>query len=203
MYDGSVAAELITNSSNHVCGYDPETGEELWRLAGSSQITAPTPVFNDDFIVVASGRRPERPIFVVRPGARGDITPTGGQTSNDDVVWSSQGRGPYMPTPLIYGDELYVLGNNGVFDAYELSSGREIYRVRLPHLGSGFSSSPVAADGRIYICSEDGEMLVLRAGGSYEHIATNSMGELLMATPALSEGMMYVRGEHSLFAVGR
>ncbi len=203
VYEGPLSSELVTNSSNHVYGYDPDTGEELWRLGGSSQITAPTPVFNDDFIVVASGRRPERPIFVVRPGARGDITPAAGKTSNDNVAWSSQGKGPYMPTPLIYRDNLYILGNNGVFDAYELSSGREIYRVRLPHLGSGFSSSPVAADGRIYVCSEDGEMLVLRAGGSFEHIATNSMGELLMATPALSDGVMYVRGERSLFAIGR
>ncbi len=203
VYEGSAASELITNSSNYVYGYDPATGEELWRLGGSSKITAPTPVFSDDFIVIASGRHPERPIFVVRPGARGDITPTGGASSNAHVAWSSQGRGPYMPTPLIYRDQLYVLANNGVFDAYELSSGRELYRVRLPHLGSGFSSSPVAADGRIYLCSEDGEILVLRAGSSFEHIATNSMGELLMATPALSDGVMYVRGERSLFAVAR
>jgi outer membrane protein assembly factor BamB len=158
-------------------------------------------VFTDELIVVASGRRPEQPIFVLRPGARGDITLDGDATSNDHVVWSRQRRGPYMPTPLIYDGILYVLANNGVFDAYDLESGAEIYRVRVPHLGSGFSASPVAADGKIYLSNEDGDIVVVAAGREFEHIATNPMGELLMATPAISEGTLYVRGAGSVFAV--
>ena len=86
-----------------------------------------------------------------------------------------------------------MLANNGVFDAYNLKSGEEIYRQRLPDIGSGFSASPVAADGKIYLSNEDGDMLVVPAGPTFKHIATNSMGELIMATPALSDGMMYVR----------
>jgi outer membrane protein assembly factor BamB len=108
-----------------------------------------------------------------------------------------------MPTPLIYKGILYVLANNGVLDAYDLRSGQELYRQRLPLIGSGFSASPIAADDKIYLSNEDGEMLVLAAGPKYTHLATNSMGELLMATPALSEGVMYVRSSASLFAVGR
>lgn len=77
-----------------------------------------------------------------------------------------------------------------------------MYRQRLPHLGSGFSASPVAADDRIYLSNEDGEMLVIAAGSEFRHLATNVMGELLMATPALSEGVMYVRSSASLFAIG-
>jgi outer membrane protein assembly factor BamB len=107
-----------------------------------------------------------------------------------------------MPTPLIYDGILYVLSNNGVFDAYDLESGEEIYRSRVPHLGSGFSSSPVAADGRIYLSNEDGDMVVLAVGREFEHVATNPMGELLMATPAISEGVMYVRSMNSVFAIG-
>lgn len=202
VYDGPAGAELITNAANFIRGYDPHTGEELWRLGGSSKITAPTPVFTDDFIVVASGRRPEQPIFVLRPGARGDITLDADQTSSEHVVWSLRRRGPYMPTPLIYEGILYVLANNGILDTYDLETGAEIYRSRLPHLGSGFSSSPVAADGRIYLSNEDGDMIVLAAGDEFEHIATNPMGELLMATPAISEGVMYVRGVASVFAIG-
>jgi outer membrane protein assembly factor BamB len=200
---GATGPELVTNASNYIRGYDPETGEELWRLGGSSKITAPTPVFSDQHIVVASGRRPERPIFVLRKGARGDLTLDAGQTSSEDVVWSRQGRGPYMPTPLVYAGILYVLGNNGVFDAYRLETGEELYRTRIPHLGSGFSASPVAADGKIYLSNEDGDMVVVRAGTEFEHIATNPIGELLMATPALSEGVMYVRSVASLMAIGR
>ncbi len=199
----SSGPELVTNASNYVRGYDPRTGKELWRIGRSSKITAPTPVFADDLFVVVSGRAPERPIFVVRAGARGDLTLPEGEADSPAVAWSRTGRGSYMPTPLIYDGILYVLANNGILDAYSLQSGEEIYRQRLPSVGSGFSASPVAADGKIYLSNEDGEMLVVAAGRKFAHLATNSMGELLMATPALSEGVMYVRSSTSLFAIGR
>jgi outer membrane protein assembly factor BamB len=195
--------ELVTNASNYIRGYDPGTGQERWTLGGSSKITAPTPFGADGLIVVASGRGPERPIFVVRPGARGDLTLQKDQTSSGPIAWSKTGRGSYMPTPLAYRGILYVLANNGVFDAYDLKTGEEIYRQRLEPVGSGFSASPVAADGRIYLSSEDGDILVVAAGREFRKIGVNPMGELLMATPALSDGVMYVRGASSLFAIGR
>lgn len=195
--------ELVTNASNYIRAYDPRTGAELWRLGGSSKITAPTPIFSDGLVVVASGRAPERPIFAVRPGSRGDLTLKEGATSNQAVAWSKAGRGSYMPTPLAYGGLLYVLANNGVFDAYDMKTGAEVYRQRLPYVGSGYSASPVAADGKIYLSSEDGEMLVVTAGRDFKHLATNAMGELLMATPALSGGTMFVRTAESVIAVGR
>ena len=195
--------ELITNASNFIRGYDPRTGKELWRLGKSSKITAPTPIFSDDVLVVASGRGPERPIFVLKTGARGDLTLPEGQTSSDAVLWSRTGRGSYMPTPLIYNGILYVLANNGTFDAYNLKTGEEIYRQRVPEVGSGFSASPVAADGKIYLSNEDGEIIVVTAGEKFAHVATNSMGELIMATPAISDNLMYVRTNSSLFAIGK
>jgi outer membrane protein assembly factor BamB len=198
----SDGAQVVTNASNFIRGYDARTGRELWRLGGSSKITAPTPILAEDLIIVASGRAPERPIFAVRPGARGDVTLPAGRTNNDAIAWSYTARGSYMPTPLAYNGLLYVLANNGVLDAYEVKTGRDVYRQRLPLVGSGFSASPVAADGKIYLSNEDGDMLVVRAGRTFEHIATNSIGELLMATPALSNGVMYVRGVSSLFAIG-
>ena len=199
----SQGEELITNASHFIRGYDPRTGKELWRLGKSSKLTAPTPVFADDMVVVASGRGPERPIFVVKAGARGDLTLPDGKTSSDAIVWSRTGRGSYIPTPLIYKGILYVLNNSGVFDAYNLKSGAELYRQRLPVVGDGFSASPVAADGKIYLSNEDGEILVVAAGEKFVHLGTNSLGELLMATPALSDGVMYVRTAQSLFAIGR
>ena len=108
-----------------------------------------------------------------------------------------------MPTPVIYSKTLYVLANNGVFHAYELATGKEIYETRVPMLGSGFNASPVAADGKIYVSGEDGDLMVLAAGTTFKHIATNQMGEPLMATPALSQGVLYVRTPTSLVAVGR
>jgi outer membrane protein assembly factor BamB len=198
--DGPV---LVANASNFIRGYDPRTGHELWRLGGSSKITAPTPIFDEGLFIVASGRGPERPIFVVRPGARGDITLAAGTTANASIAWSKTGRGSYMPTPLSYRGQLYVLANNGVFDAYNLKTGEEVYRQRLGTIGNGFSASPVAADGKIYLPNEDGDIVVIAAGPEFKQIAVNSMGDLLMATPALSRGVMYVRTARNLFAVGR
>ena len=193
--------ELVTNASNFVRGYDPRTGRELWRLGGSSKITAPTPIYADGLHLVASGRAPERPIFAVRPGSQGDLTLARNQTESAQVAWSKAGRGSYMPTPLFYRGLVYVLANNGVFDAYDAKTGKEIYRQRLPLVGSGYSASPVAADGKIYLANEDGEMLVVQAGPTFVLVATSSIGEALMATPALSEGVMYVRATSTLFAI--
>lgn len=203
IYPRPGGAEIVTNAPNFVRGYDAETGKERWRLGGSSKITAPTPVCSDDLIVVASGRRPEAPLFVIRAGASGDITLRGGETANAHVAWSRQQRGPYMPTPLIYRSGLYVLANQGILDCYDLRSGNEVYRKRIPHQGGGFSSSPVAADGRIYLSSEDGDIFVVKSGTEFQLVAINPMGERLLATPALSGGVMYVRGEKHLYAIGR
>jgi outer membrane protein assembly factor BamB len=192
----------VTNAANYIRGYDARTGQELWRLGGSSKITAPTPIVANGLIIVASGRRPERPIFAVRPGAHGDLTLDKDRTSNAAVAWSKTARGAYMPTPIAYNGILYSLNNDGIFDAYEVETGREIYRQRLDPVGSGFSASPVAADGCVYLSNEDGEMLVVAAGRQFRLIATNTMGEPLMATPALSDGVMYVRSASTLFAIG-
>jgi outer membrane protein assembly factor BamB len=196
-------AELVTNGSNFIRGYDPASGRELWRLGGSSKITAPTPVASDDLIIVASGRRPEAPIFAIRAGASGDITPASGESSSRSVAWSKGQRGPYMPTPLIYGGYVYILGNAGIFDCYALADGREIYRQRIPDAGSGFSASPVASDGKIYLSGEDGEMVVVKAGPKFELLARNDMADPVMATPAISGGMMIIRSQHYVWAIGQ
>ena len=196
-------AELVTNGSNFIRGYDPASGKELWRLGGSSKITAPTPVASDDLIIVASGRRPEAPIFAIRAGANGDITLPSGQSSSQWVAWSKGQRGPYMPTPLIYGDYVYILGNAGIFDCYALADGQEIYRQRIPDAGSGFSASPVESDGKIYLSGEDGEIVVVKAGPKFELLARNDMADPVMATPAISGGMMIIRSQHYVWAIGQ
>lgn len=203
VYPDAKRPELITNGSNFIRGYDPATGKELWRLGGSSKITAPTPVFADGIIIVSSGRSPERPVFAIRPGAKGDITLKRKETSNEHVLWSHTRRGGYMPTPVIYRDQVYVLNNNGVLACYELRGGKEIFYGRIPHRAHGFSASPVAADGKIYLGGEDGLVFVIKAGKELNLLGTHKIGEPLMATPALSEGVMYLRGSGHLFAVGR
>jgi outer membrane protein assembly factor BamB len=193
--------ELVTNASNFIRAYDPATGEELWRLGGSSKITAPTPIFSDGLIFVSSGRAPERPIFAIRPGRRGDLTLQGADGSRP-VAWHKTGRGSYMPTPLAYRRHLYVLGNQGLLDAYDVATGADVYRQRISHGGSGFSASPVAADGRLFLSSEDGDIFVVSAGPQFALAGRFPMGEPLMATPAIAGGSLYIRGEKRLYAIG-
>lgn len=202
VYTAGARPELVTNAPKFIRGYDPETGTELWRLGRSSNITAPTPVFDQDRIVVMSGRRPNAPIFVLKPGARGDITLPEGAKSGGPVEWTREGAGSYMPTPLIHDGRLYVLKNQGILTCWDLRSGEQVYEQRLPGVTSGFSASPVAAGGKLYLSSEDGDVFVVRAGPRFELVATNPMGQPLMATPAVSDGLLLVRGERDLFAVG-
>ena len=136
--------ELVTNASNFIRGYDPDTGAELWRLGGSSKITAPTPIVRQRIsIIVASGRAPERPIFASSPAAAATSRRQAGAASSCHVVWTKTGRGSYMPTPLIYGDiALRAQQRRAVRRLRPARPGEEIYRQRLEHSGSGFSASP-------------------------------------------------------------
>jgi outer membrane protein assembly factor BamB len=193
--------ELVTNASKFVRGYDPRKGQELWRLGGSSKISAPTPIFADGLFVVASGRAPERPIFVIKPGSRGDLTLRNGETSSAAVVWSRTGRGSYMPTPLVHEGVLYELANNGDFDAYDLKTGEETYRQRLDPIGSGFSASPVVADNKIPV--ERGRGDSRRRRWSCIQASHNELdGRPADGDPRVVGRVMYVRTASSLFAVG-
>lgn len=202
VYEGKTRAELITNATKFVRGYDPLTGKELWKLSGNSEITAPTPFAAHGLIFVAAGYRPVQPIYAIRPGPVGDITLKEGQTSNEHIAWSLRRGGPYMPTPIVSGDHLFTCANNGVLACYNAKTGEKIYQERIAGRGGSFSASPVAAAGRIYLASEDGDVFVVKDGATYELLATNPMGEVCMATPAISGDQIFVRTQHHLFGIG-
>lgn len=202
IYEGKTRAELIANGSKAIVGYDPATGKELWRLSPNSEITTPTPFVAHDLIFVTSGYAPIQPIYAIRPGANGDISLKDGKESNDFIVWSKQRGGPYMPTPVVYGDLLYTCSNQGVLTAYNAKTGERVYQERLGGKGGAFTASPVASDGKIYLSSEDGDIFVVRAGPKYELLATNPVGQVMMATPAISDGLVIVRGVSHVFAFG-
>ena len=202
VYEGQARAELITNGTKFMRGYDPLTGKELWRIGPNSEIATPTPFVAHDLIFVTNGYRPIQPIYAIRPGASGDLTLKDGKESSDYVAWSKQRGGPYMPTPLVYGDLFYTCSNQGVLTAYNAKTGERAYQERLGGKGGAFTASPVASDGKIYLSSEDGDVFVVKAGPKYELLATNPVGEVMMATPAISDGMVIVRGIHHVFAFG-
>src|SRR5207244_2609995 len=110
-----------------------------------------------------------------------------GETANEFIAWSSVTGGPYMPTPIVYRGHFYVLSNDGIFACYESTTGKQIYRQRLPGKGA-YTASPVAADGRLFVTSEEGGVRVLKAGPKFVLLAENSLGESCLATPAISDG---------------
>ena len=200
IYESKGRTELIANGGRYIRGYDPLTGKELWRFADSdTQVKMQAPLVAHELIYITGGYPPGRAMYAFRPGAVGDISLKSGETKNDFLAWSSPNGSPYTPTPLIYDDLLYVLADNGVLSAYAARTGERIYQQRLP---SSFSASPVAADGRLYLASEDGDVFVVKVGRQYELLSRNTMGQPLMATPAISQGMLIVRGENAIYALG-
>lgn len=195
-------AQIVTNGGSRVRAYDPSNGKELWSLSAPSDIVTPTPVATADLIFVMSGNAGYQPIFAIRPNAIGDITPKPGQQTNDFVAWSSTRGGSFTPTPIVYGDYLYTMNVSGLLGCYDAKTGARQYLQRVHHGGSGFSSSPVAADGRLYFASEDGEVVVVKAGPTFEMLATNVMSEVIMSSPAISGGLIFIRTLGHLVAIG-
>ena len=201
LVEGPTRPELVANGTNRICGYDPLTGKELWRLSPNSQITTPTPISADGLIFVTSGYRPIQPIYAIRPGASGDISLKADEESNTYLAWSKKRGGPYTPTPIVVDHRLYTCTNYGILTCLDVRSGNEIYRQRLGG-GGGYSASPVAADGKIFCASEAGEVRVVKAGPKFELLAVNTMGEPCLSTPAISEGKLFIRTQSHLYAIG-
>jgi outer membrane protein assembly factor BamB len=193
-------AELVTQATTFTRGYDPMTGKELWKYSGNSEIAIPTPIVGPGIVVITNGYRGVQPIVALKPGATGDITLQNDATKSEFVSWSTKRGGPYIPTPLIYGDQLYVL-HNGVLTSYKVATGEQVYQKRLGGTGGSFSASPVAADGKIYCSSEDGDVYVIKAGPEYEELAKNPIGEVVMATPAISDGLIIFRALKHVYAI--
>lgn len=195
--------QVIVNGWKHIGGYDLETGKEVWRMTGGGDIPVPTPISAHGLVFITNAHGKSAPIYAIRPTATGDITLKEGQTANEHIAWSYMRDGGYMQTPIVYGDILYVCRDNGVLSAFDARTGTRHYQARLGDGKTGFSASAVAANGKLYFTSEDGDVYVVKAGPAYELLATNALGEVAMATPAISEGTMLFRTRNHLVAVGR
>ena len=192
--------EVITNGTT-IRGYNATTGAELWTLTPNSEVTVASPIVAEGIAYVTGGYPPARPIYAIRPGGRGDLTLPEGQTDSDHIVWSTERGGTYIPTPVAYRGVLYVLQNNGRLAAYDAKTGEQIYRQRVGKTG-GYSGSPVVADGRLYFTTEEGTTYVVRTGKDYQLLATNELDEVVMTTPAISDGLLIIRGAKHIFALG-
>jgi len=193
--------QVVCNGWPYIASYDVATGKELWRLKSAGDIPVPTPVFAQGLIFVTNAHGGRAPLYAVRPEASGDISLAEGRSANAGVAWSEPRNGAYLQTPLVYEDLLYSCSDSGVLKVFDAVSGRLQYVQRLGAGAGGFSASPIAAGGRIYVTSEEGETFVLKAGPRYELLSTNRLGETVLATGALSENVLYYRTRHHLVAV--
>jgi outer membrane protein assembly factor BamB len=191
-------AQVVVNGWKHVGGYDLKTGQEIWKLRATGDIPVPTPIFGHGFIFLTSAHGPGSPVYAVRPTASGDISLEGDATSNAHIAWSVPREGAYLSTPLLYGDYLYVVRHQGILNVFAAKTGERAYQQRLAP--GAFTASPVANNGRVYIPSEEGEIYVVKAGPAYELLATNRMDAPVLATPAISEGRLFVRTASHLLA---
>jgi outer membrane protein assembly factor BamB len=199
IYERAGRAELITSGTKYYRGYDPLTGKELWRIGDGVDVKIPTPIAANDLYFLGGGAtNGRRAFYAVRAGVRGEIKPA--EADAKSIAWKSTQIKPHIVTPIVYDGYLYVCTDNGILSQYQVTTGEPTFRARLGNGGS-FSASPVAADGKLYFASEDGDVFVIKAGSTFELLARNAMGEVIIATPAIGDKMIVIRGQNHLFGI--
>jgi outer membrane protein assembly factor BamB len=194
--------QVLVNGWHHMGGYDFKTGAEIWKLDGGGDIPVPTPIVGNGLLYITNAHGPASPVYAIRDTAQGDISLKPGETSNTHIAWSVPRDGGYLITPVLYRELLYVCRSNGVFSVFDARTGERAYQQRLGDGTTAFTASLVAADGKVYFTSEDGDVFVVKAGRTFDLLATNSLGGVALATPAISEGVIYFRTATSLIAIG-
>jgi outer membrane protein assembly factor BamB len=197
--------QVVFNSTKWVRAHDPRDGRELWRLDNSAEGAwdrVATPIGAGDLLLLSGGGN-VRPLYAVRPSASGDITLKPGETNGAAIAWAAERASPYLPTPLVYRGLVYVCGSSGVLTVYRADSGSMVYRSRVADDAGAFAASPIAAGGRIYLPSEEGDVFVIAAGERFERLARNPMGAPLFATPAVAGPLLIVRTASEVVALGK
>jgi len=187
--------EIVVNGQNAVVAYNPENGNELWRVSGPTIEVIPTIVVGDGLLFSSSGRA--GPTLAIRPGGQGDVTRT-------HLAWSSPRGSPFIPSPILHGEQLYMVNDmTSIATAFDAKTGRTLWQNRLGAAQrEGFSASPVTVDGKVFFTNDEGETFVLRGGSEFALLHVNTIGERTLASPALVDGRWYIRTASHLFAIG-
>ena len=188
-------AELITSGAEAVISYDPATGRELWRSRGVESNAIPSPVATRDMVFISAGF-PAKIAYALRLGGSGDLS------APSNVVWSYAKGTAYVPSPILYGEHLYLTTDRGILTCLDARTGEVKYEGGRVPVPATFTASPVAFGGKILLMSEDGDTFVLKAGPKHEIIRTNSIGEPVYASPAIADGSIFIRGERNLYRIG-
>lgn len=203
VWENEKRTEIVVPATGRVVSYSLD-GEELWSLTGMSSITIATPYEYEGLLYITSGYvgDPSRPVYAIRPGADGDISLQGDETSNEYIVWSLPDIAPYNPTTIAHDGVLYVLYDRGLLGAFDAKDGSEVYkRQRLPK--GDFTSSPWIYDGKLFLLNEDGKTHVVKAGREYELLHTNELAEddMGMATPAIVGDRLLIRTAARIYCI--
>lgn len=187
--------QIVVSGSGRVSAYDPSNGREIWTVDGLTTWVSPTPVAAHGLLFVAANGPGGNITMAIRPGGRGNVT-------NTHVAWRYDRGAPYISSPIVVGDYLYTVKNGGIMTCLHAKTGRLAWQERLPARGD-YYASPVAAEDRVYVISEEGEVTVVAAKPTFEIVATSSMNERTMASPAVSNGQIFIRTDVALWAVGK
>lgn len=187
--------EIIVSSHRRIYAYHPDTGKELWRCEGNLVEVTPTPVAGHGLLYCCSGRA--GPTLAIRPGGEGDVT-------SSRIAWQCPKGSPFIPSPLLYGDYLYMVNDMAsIATCLEARTGRVAWQGRLGEAHrESFSSSPVAVDGKVFLTNDQGETFVLKAGPEFHLLHVNRLNSRTLASPALVDGRWYVRTENHLLSIG-
>jgi outer membrane protein assembly factor BamB len=187
--------EIIVSATNKVRSYDARTGKILWESAGLGANVIPVPVHHNGMVYVMSGYRDPK-LMAIKLGKDGDLT------GSDAIAWSHTRGLAYTTSPVLYDNKLYVVTDNGLVSAFNAVTGEPYYaQTRLPKTYN-FKASPVAANGKLYLATEDGDVVVLKMGEKFEVLATNTLtDQVFIASPVIAGGEIYLRGQNTLFAI--
>jgi outer membrane protein assembly factor BamB len=186
--------ELIASGAESVISYDPATGKEHWRSDGVKGHAIPSAVAGHGMVFVSAGY-PSKRVIGIKLGGSGNLTGT------PSVVWSYDKGTAYVTSPILYGDYLYLVSDKGILTCIEARTGEIKYEGGRVPVPASFSASAVAFDGKIFLTSEDGDTFVIKAGPVHEVIRTNSLGEPILASPAISQGRIFIRGARHLYCI--
>jgi outer membrane protein assembly factor BamB len=189
--EGAFGTEVIVNSTERIDAYDAKTGAFLWHTGETSRFAVPSPVFHDGVIYASRGYR-SGPYMAIKPGGRGDVTST-------QTVWRIATGAPYCSSLLYYDRVVYMANDVGVLTAIDSASGERVWQERVDGV---FSASPVAGGGHVYFVSENGDTVVLKAGRAPQVVGRNALGERAVASPAISNGQIFIRTDKHVFAIG-
>jgi outer membrane protein assembly factor BamB len=196
VYQGPPRDEVVTHGTKFIRAYDPATGKELWRAKGLESNAIPTPVAGQGIVILSAGY-PAKRTYAVKLGGSGDVSGTA------NVLWKYDKGSAYVPSPILYGDYLYLVTDRGILTCLDAKTGAVKYEGGRVPVPATFTASPVAFDGKILLTSEDGDTFVIKAGPAHEVIRTNSVGEPVYASPAISDGKIFIRGEKNLYCIGK